>query len=163
LRCTNSKKRRCKWCGHWFRPKTYKSWLCSRRCTGQYWNAERRKQLKKRRCRECGHWFQPRQENARFCSARCCNQSLLNRKRRQTKHRCVAYKGGACERCGYNKCLAALDFHHPRRNKKDFRMFGALSWSVTLRRELDKCQLLCANCHREAHDRPGYHPASYRR
>ena len=33
-------------------------------------------------------------------------------KRRAIKKMLVQYKGGKCERCGYNKCIRALEFHH---------------------------------------------------
>lgn len=73
--------------------------------------------------------------------------------RRLSKERAVAYKGGKCERCGYCKNLAALEFHHLDPTKKDFQLSKGnyLSWENCLP-ELDKCQLLCANCHREVHD-----------
>lgn len=66
---------------------------------------------------------------------------------------CVEYKGGACEKCGYNKCIAALDFHHKDAGKKDFSISKARLRTLdqTLKNELNKCQLLCANCHREVH------------
>lgn len=59
--------------------------------------------------------------------------------------------GGACQRCGYEACLAALDFHHVNSQEKD----GTVSNLATGRkwaeaeREADKCVLLCGNCHRE--------------
>jgi 5-methylcytosine-specific restriction endonuclease McrA len=60
--------------------------------------------------------------------------------------------GGKCSRCGYNKCLAALEFHHINDDKKQ-----NVSWLVmnrgidTIKKEIAKCILLCANCHREIH------------
>jgi hypothetical protein len=59
--------------------------------------------------------------------------------------------GGACFSCGYSKCLEALEFHH-NGNKE-----GMISWMTLSRKyevvlaEARKCQLLCANCHREHH------------
>jgi hypothetical protein len=32
----------------------------------------------------------------------------------------IAYKGGECSICGYNKCVAALEFHHLNPSEKDF-------------------------------------------
>lgn len=32
----------------------------------------------------------------------------------------IDYKGGKCSVCGYNKCRAALEFHHTNPNEKDF-------------------------------------------
>ena len=73
--------------------------------------------------------------------------------RRKIKARAVDYKGGKCEGCGYSKNIAALDFHHRDPSEKDFQISRGnyLGWK-RLVPELDKCSLLCANCHREEHD-----------
>ena len=65
----------------------------------------------------------------------------------------VAYKGNKCARCGYDRCIEALEFHHTDPTKKDF---GVSSKGYTrnwkrVQEELDKCVMLCANCHREVH------------
>ena len=65
----------------------------------------------------------------------------------------VAYKGGKCERCSYDRCIEALDFHHRDPTKKDFGVSSkgyTRSWK-RVQEELDKCVMLCANCHRETH------------
>lgn len=71
------------------------------------------------------------------------------------KYEAVMMRGGKCERCGYNKNLAALEFHHRDPNTKKFQIDTTRAFSNTnldtLREELDKCDLLCANCHREEH------------
>lgn len=74
----------------------------------------------------------------------------VTKKRKQLKEKAVEYKGGSCILCGYNRCLAALDFHHLDRSKKDFKLSDmySKSWKSVLE-ELDKCVLVCANCHRE--------------
>ena len=73
--------------------------------------------------------------------------------RRKLKERLVDYKGGKCEICGYNKCITALEFHHLNPNEKDFGIstFNTLSFDKC-KQEVDKCILVCANCHREIHD-----------
>ena len=66
----------------------------------------------------------------------------------------IEMKGGSCEKCGYNKCVSALDFHHKNPNEKDFGLSSngnTQSWKK-LTQEADKCLLLCANCHRELHE-----------
>lgn len=77
-------------------------------------------------------------------------------RRRELKEKAVAYKGGKCESCGYDKCTAALEFHHRDPNQKDFQVSSGrtISWDRA-RLELDKCVLLCSNCHREEHYRLG--------
>ena len=44
----------------------------------------------------------------------------FNSSRRRLKKKLVEYKGGKCEICGYDKCIAALDFHHLNPNEKDY-------------------------------------------
>lgn len=68
------------------------------------------------------------------------------------KQEAVNYKGGKCQVCGYNKCLAVLEFHHINPNEKEFDI--SRTWSrkwETIKKELDKCICVCANCHREIH------------
>ena len=62
--------------------------------------------------------------------------------------------GGKCSKCGYNKCTAALDFHHNYENKEDniARIIKDFSKQKALK-EVKKCILLCANCHRELHNK----------
>lgn len=83
-----------------------------------------------------------------------CNSCNANRKRYIVKKKCVEYKGGKCEFCGYSKCLRALGFHHKDRNLKAFNISSlkTRAWHK-LQLELDKCYLLCANCHMEEEDR----------
>lgn len=63
-------------------------------------------------------------------------------------------RGGCCENCGYDKNLAALEFHHvdpkEKENQLDMRTLSnsTMEWVM---REFKKCKVLCANCHREEH------------
>lgn len=65
---------------------------------------------------------------------------------------CFAYKGDSCKLCGYNKCRHSLHFHHLDPATKDFQISGnwGLSWK-RVKEELDKCVLVCSNCHGEIH------------
>lgn len=61
-----------------------------------------------------------------------------------------AERGGSCERCGYSACLAALHFHHTSPATKEFQVSSTRVTSLyRTRRESDKCELICANCHAE--------------
>ncbi len=65
----------------------------------------------------------------------------------------VAYKGGKCERCGYDRCMEALEFHHINPSQKDFSISNkgyTRSWK-RVQAEIEKCVMICANCHREVH------------
>lgn len=72
--------------------------------------------------------------------------------RRKAKEILVAEAGGACVRCGYNKCLRALTFHHRDPAEKEFTIRSKIRKLDTLRKEAAKCDLLCANCHAEVHE-----------
>lgn len=78
----------------------------------------------------------------------------VSKRRKKLRAMSVAYKGGACQICKYDKCLSALDFHHINPKTKSFGISAkgyTRSWEV-VKAELDKCIMLCANCHREVHD-----------
>jgi len=72
--------------------------------------------------------------------------NIMNKK--QLKKKAVYSKGGSCILCGYNRCLAALHFHHVNAFEKEFNISSGTSW-VKIEIELAKCVLLCANCHAE--------------
>ena len=65
----------------------------------------------------------------------------------------IEYKGGSCTRCGYNKYQGALDFHHLDPKEKDFNPghLKKYKFDDKIKKELDKCILVCSNCHREIH------------
>jgi len=78
----------------------------------------------------------------------------VTRRRKKIKNMSIEYKGGKCHICGYDKCVSALEFHHLDPSEKDFGIGHkgyTRSWEK-VREELDKCIMVCANCHREIHD-----------
>ncbi|SOK58727.1 Phage protein [Yersinia phage fHe-Yen9-04] len=90
--------------------------------------------------------------NKRICWK--CNAENVSKHRKKLKIKSVEYLGGKCERCGYNKSMSALEFHHKDPSEKDFEISAkgiTRSWQK-IQIELDKCMLLCSNCHREIHD-----------
>jgi hypothetical protein len=83
-------------------------------------------------------------------------KKIMSNKRkrfRRYKQELVDNLGGKCKECGYNKCLAALDFHHHSKDKENC-IARLLSDGLIkkARDEAKKCTLLCANCHRERHE-----------
>ncbi len=86
-----------------------------------------------------------------FICKSCVNKNTAKRWK-SSKLKVVEYKGGKCCKCGYNKCIDALEFHHVDPNEKDksFSNIKLKKWE-TIKQELDKCILVCANCHREIH------------
>ena len=62
------------------------------------------------------------------------------------------YKGGKCVVCGYDKYFGALEFHHVDKTKKEYAISDLKNYNFeTLKDELDKCVILCSNCHAEYH------------
>lgn len=88
-------------------------------------------------------------------SYRCkrCRTEAVVKRRKKVKSLLVEYKGAKCEICGYDKCQDALDFHHIDVNTKKFGLSsrGLTRSLVSMKIEVDKCSLVCANCHREIH------------
>jgi hypothetical protein len=81
----------------------------------------------------------------------CQNLSDSGRynKRKET---IINYKGNKCVFCGYNKCIKALEFHHKNPSNKEFSISSFHNSNLdALKREIDKCNLLCRNCHAEQH------------
>lgn len=88
-----------------------------------------------------------------FSYCKACMKILDHEKHIYFKYLCVKYKGGKCLNCGYNNNLAALEFHHKDPTQKDFNIckYAQTKLSNKIKIELDKCILLCANCHRTEH------------
>ena len=93
-----------------------------------------------------------------FRCLRCRQEAVANRRRR-IKEILVEEAGGACQRCGYSRCLGALQFHHIDPTSKRFSIAaeGATRSLEAARAEAAKCELLCGNCHAEVEaERVGY-------
>ena len=81
------------------------------------------------------------------------SQKSVNKRKGAQRERAIRRLGGKCQLCGYDKYSGCLNFHHLNPKDKRFSLsknnFGK-KWE-TLRVEIDKCVLLCANCHGEVH------------
>lgn len=129
-------------------------------------NGSNKRAIRKPHCQHCGT---KTSKNFYYGRKSCCNKcwskkhnaafTPRRRERRTTlKYAAVQAKGGCCQKCGYRKNLAALQFHHPDRAYKHedwhmlFRQVAHSSKHIkTLAAQLEKCELLCANCHAEEH------------
>ena len=100
-----------------------------------------------------------------YVNRKAVNLYRLNHKRKAKESRVKSYKHyqvimrelkiNGCAICGYNTCDRALSFHHVNLKDKKFCMsikcVGRSNSNVV--NELNKCILLCANCHMEIHER----------
>jgi predicted HNH restriction endonuclease len=79
------------------------------------------------------------------------NEKLLLR-RQQKRAWAIASKGSKCQQCGFDN-PDALEFHHAT-DTKEFTIANMVRYNqIRLKQELDKCVLLCANCHSIEHAR----------
>ena len=149
---------KCQQCGKEFEASRKDAKYCSGAC-GKKASRERISKgisSKNKICAKCGKEFTIKNNafSRRYCYdciPEIGNTGAANRK--IIKKWAVEYKGGKCCKCGYNKCLDALDLHHLNPTEKDFNLSDrnlSLDWNE-ITPELDKCILVCANCHREIH------------
>jgi len=101
-----------------------------------------------RTCSLCGKEFKDYQNKMR---TRCgsCNTKI---RRYRTKLAAIQLLGGKCIKCGLSGDQAIFQFHHKNPQKKDFTVGNVAnkSWE-SIKHELKKCTLLCANCHSIEH------------
>ncbi|MDX6605763.1 MAG: hypothetical protein QOD14_303 [Solirubrobacterales bacterium] len=101
-------------------------------------------------CRRHGMTTYVREDNRWRCKR--CRCEAVSKARRRIKRTLVEEAGGACLICGYDRCFAALEFHHRDRKKKLFALSQVTRSLERAREEARKCLLLCANCHAEVED-----------
>ena len=112
-------------------------------------------------CTKCGkeksledfHW---RNKAAGTKRSECkeCHNNQVKRRYNENKNVINTLKEGkCCVKCGYDKCVAALEYHHTDpTNKVDTVARLSVHYSLeAAMQEIDKCILFCANCHREFH------------
>ena len=112
-------------------------------------------------CTKCGiekslenfHWRNKSAGTRRSECKECHNKQVKIRYKDNKEQINSLKEGKSCEKCGYNKCAAALDYHHiDPSNKID--TVAKLSTHANIEKaitEIGKCVLLCSNCHREYH------------
>ena len=160
----------CEHCGGEYTKRRPHQKFCCKRCSEKHWiqqNPERDKYLKKKSwlkcnvvaCRQCGKPIptELRASGVTMCSDSCRHtrkRILENRKRQKRIKLFLEHKErrGCCI-CGYNKFGGSLDFHHVNPNEKE-RRIESKHWSANsdiIKKELEKCIMVCKNCHYELH------------
>jgi hypothetical protein len=102
-------------------------------------------------CDDCGEEYEYDPQNRGGDRRTTCATCRARKKRESRYGKVVKHAGGECQRCGYDGCYAALDFHHEKPEEKEFAINSRTvrrAWEDVIE-EVDKCTLLCANCHRE--------------
>ena len=88
----------------------------------------------------------------RTCSP--CKNKRSKERMRAIKDRAASLLGGCCSNCGYDQCQSALQFHHVFGDEKKemiSRMMSQKTSASDFAKEIDKCCLLCSNCHDAYH------------
>ena len=104
--------------------------------------------------RGCPNEVTSKYPGAKFCGPKCQNKNSVQKRREKLKWLSIQYKGNKCQDClvsfpQYN----VYEFHHLDPTTKDFSIGGdghTRSWDE-IKSELDKCVMLCSNCHRIRH------------
>ena len=81
------------------------------------------------------------------------NQADCANRRKKNKENLFKKMGNSCQRCGIvPECQEVFDLHHKDPTEKERNITDLMlgSWEK-LEKELDKCILLCSNCHRTIH------------
>lgn len=106
-----------------------------------------------KQCLICGKTFVPKSSAA---NQRSCCYGCMPDGEQLTRGGFLAkikqQRGGKCIRCGYNRCIKALEFHHLDPSKKDFTISNDHFKLADAVKESKKCILICSNCHKELHD-----------
>lgn len=105
-------------------------------------------------CLTCSKSFQPLRNWQIYCSPACRNNNpnkKINTRMFQQLRRNLIDKiklDRGCAKCGFNAHAAALDFNHIK-GTKNFSVSQDTKKAMSkLLAEIDKCEILCANCHR---------------
>lgn len=98
-----------------------------------------------------------REFNCRNGHVHLCKNCRRKSKRLAYRISAAEYKNNECEICGLKRNtiddLEIFDFHHKDKSNKSFELSDNIeskNWDI-VKQELDKCVMLCANCHRKQH------------
>lgn len=115
--------------------------------------------MKTKKCSKCDNVkeiteFHKHKKDTEYYKSYCKNCQSKIKKENRAKIRSEIKENLKCSKCGYNQCLEALEFHHSDPNKKEYSICFLVNSEKNIKaiqEEIDKCIVLCANCHREEH------------
>ena len=141
----------CELCGKEFEAKRKDAKYCSDSCRNKASRLHRG--LIGKTCLICGEKFSPKtpSANKRKICYNCVPDGETITRGKYIELIKIKMYGGKCCRCGYNKCVQALEFHHIDPKQKDTIIS---SDSITIEKAIEeskKCILICSNCHKEFH------------
>lgn len=156
-------KRICEVCGKEFTVSAKKSKeriSCSFECRKQLSKQKRiYRQTERIKCQRCGEYFisadmsskKQKDGTVHFTYCKKCWSEITIQHKKNRKQKLIESHGSKCCVCGYNKCEKALEFHHIDSSEK-INDVSKIYKNSDMEKEIEKCILLCANCHRELHD-----------
>lgn len=100
-------------------------------------------------CQECQkQYFKEYYQNNKEKHKKAVSKNVDHRRIKVAKYKMER----GCSNCGFCEHPAALEFHHVDKNNKDFQISQNthLPWELLLK-EIEKCQVLCSNCHAIEH------------
>jgi DNA-directed RNA polymerase subunit RPC12/RpoP len=105
------------------------------------------------KCKTCGVEGQENFYSHKYKCKKCWNQYTYQRNIQKFVDYLTEFRQGIkCERCGYDKGFWGLAFHHRDSSQKEFGLDRNRGKNKeVLYKELDKCDVLCHNCHAEVH------------
>lgn len=146
----------CKACGASFRGRA-KRVYCSDACKYRYKYPPRDKKIKYgRTCVECGNIYDGYRN--KYCSDECFAAACVRRRADGISYKkslVLEAKLGPCMDCGGDFAPYIMDLHHRDPKEKSFEVSKFSDKSISaIMDEIEKCDLVCANCHRERHHGP---------
>lgn len=116
-----------------------------------------------KKCNECGE-IKLREEfyknnsgrnkakwDCRDALCKPCRSRYATDRRKRIKEQAIKHLGGKCVDCGIVDEPCVYDFHHLNPTQKDFSLGANTKAFDSIIDELEKCVLLCSNCHRKRH------------
>lgn len=114
-------------------------------------------------CTKCGRElpieffpYRNKAKNIRRSNCKECHNTYMKNKYQENKRKLQEVKSNAkCAKCGESRGYV-LDFHHIDPDKKEYTISHMVAnhynfESEEIQKEIAKCIVLCANCHREFH------------